>query len=120
MYFGAIWQALATIVIFFFMEETMYFRATVEGVAAPTTTADLIDTETNAQTEKKDTVQDGSATSIGSNSSGAVLSNPKSYWQKLSLFVSMPGRPSIKQMFTMTYRPLLIIWHFPCVAWAGL
>lgn len=31
----------------------------------------------------------------------------------------MPGRPRVKQMFFMMYRPLVMVFHFPTVVWAG-
>ncbi|TVY42520.1 putative MFS-type transporter, partial [Lachnellula occidentalis] len=116
MWFGAIVQALATIIIYFFMEETMYFRNTMEGVdtGALSNGASTPD-ETTTPTEKSEKTA-VSPTVEGSN---AVLTHKKTYWSKLQLFVKMDGRPSLKQLWTMMYRPLLIMYHFPCVTWAG-
>lgn len=121
MYFGAIVQAVATIIIYFFMEETMYFRNTVEGVESAdssngTTTPVASITTPNEKIEdpEKNTV----APAIEDSNTTFLL--PRSYVQKLQLFMKMPGRPSLKQLFTMMYRPLLIMWFFPCVTWAGL
>lgn len=120
MWFGAIVQAAATVIIYFFMEETMYFRNTLEGVDSGdssngTTTPDA----GSATPGEKDGVEKiaGAPAMEGTNASFLA---PRSYWKKLQLFVKMPGRPSTKQLFTMMYRPLLIMWYFPCVTWAGL
>jgi len=121
MWFGAIIQAVATVIIFFFMEETMYFRNTMEGVKSGdssngTTTPDA---GTTTPLEKHDNDE---KTTIPTTLEGSttIIRPARSYWKKLQLFIKMPGRPSLKQLFTMMYRPLLIMYYFPNVTWAGL
>jgi hypothetical protein len=118
MWFGAIIQAVATVIIYFFMEETMYFRNTLEGVdngdSSNGTSTPEETVVASAEKSEKTTVP---TTVEGSN---AVLRPERSYWSKLQLFVKMDGRPSVKQLWTMMYRPLLIMYYFPCVSWAGL
>lgn len=118
MWFGAIIQAVATIIIYFFMEETMYFRNTVEGVdtgesSNGTSTPDDMIADTKEKSEK-------TTVSPAVEGSNAVLKSERSYWSKLQLFAKMDGHPSLKQLWTMMYRPLLIMYYFPCVTWAGL
>ncbi|RDW88860.1 hypothetical protein BP6252_00892 [Coleophoma cylindrospora] len=118
MYFGALVQAAATVIIYFFMEETMFFRNTMEGVE-PGISSD--GTTTPTDTSLTPPSEKGEATTTPATVEGANTGflAPRSYVKKLQLFVSLPGRPSVKQLFTMTYRPLLIMYHFPCVTWAG-
>ncbi|TVY90758.1 putative MFS-type transporter [Lachnellula willkommii] len=82
-WFGTIIQTVAAIIIYFFMEETMYFRNTVEGVdtgalsnGASTPDEMVTPTEKNEKMAVSPTVE-------GSN---AVLTAKKSYWSKLQLF----------------------------------
>jgi len=50
-----------------------------------------------------------------------ILASPKlrSTWSKYKLFRALPGRPSNLDMLRMAYRPLIMIFKFPTVAWAG-
>jgi len=98
----------------------MYFRDTVEGVdigdssngtSTPIEAATVpSDVEKNEKTTSPTTLE----------GAGTAFAAEKTFRQKLQLFVKMPGRPSLKQLWTMMYRPLLIMYHFPCVTWAGL
>ncbi|KAJ4367292.1 hypothetical protein N0V83_006873 [Neocucurbitaria cava] len=125
MYFGALVQAVTTIIIYFWMEETMYFRATVEGEEdAVQMTPDSGSAQGVVQPSKDvekggEKVVDTSVASSPVSERGQVHTAPKSLWKKLALFVSMPGRPSNKAMLTMMWRPLPLMWHFPSVSWAG-
>lgn len=117
MWFGAIIQAVATVIIYFFMEETMYFRNTLEGV-------DEGDVSNGTSTPNETITQDPdksekTAAPVAVEGDNLSLTPKRSYLSKLQLFVKMDGRPSLKQLFTMMYRPLLIMYHFPCVSWAG-
>ncbi|RMX75630.1 hypothetical protein D0869_11445 [Hortaea werneckii] len=101
MWFGAIVAAGAFLILFFGMEETMYFRENVEGLVATSPEADKVITEESFST------------------TGDSHSAPRSYVQKLKPFVRWNGRPTVKQTLWMMIRPLLIIVRFPNVAWAG-
>jgi len=119
MEFGAILSAVCAFVLFFFMEETIYFRDTVEGEELEISTPER---STKASIEGPfDDAKEGKVevTAQTIPAPADSYSPPRTYMQKLSLFVKMPGRPSNKQMFTMMYRPLLIMWWFPCTDWAG-
>lgn len=117
MYFGAIVQAVSCIIIYFFMEETMYFRNMFEGVdnTSGATTPIVEPSLTEKTNDKTPNLTSGSV-----DVSASTTSPIQTYRQKLALFRSMPGRPSNKQMFKMMYRPLIMIYHFPSVTWAGL
>lgn len=114
MHFGAMISALATVIIYFGLEETLYFRSTVEGEELEITSNDSNSLSRNDSKEKQEV---HTATTPALNSQ--QFDPPRTYFQKLKLFVFLDGRPSIKQMMTMMYRPLLIILYFPCTAWAG-
>jgi len=80
----------------------MYVRSTVEGNSA-----------SNTKKNEKTAVP----TTLGG--SNIALTPQKSYWKKLQLFVKLPGHPSLKQLGTMMYRPLGVMYHFPSISWAG-
>ncbi|EED85647.1 predicted protein [Postia placenta Mad-698-R] len=119
MIFGAIIAGVSAVILFFGLEDTIYFRSTVEGQeleiadSRQSVEASLDSDEKDGKDTKMDAVIHNSVTTVPS------FPPPRTYWQKLALFVRMPGRPSNKQMFTMMYRPLLIMLWFPCTDWAG-
>ncbi|KAK5653613.1 hypothetical protein OQA88_8642 [Cercophora sp. LCS_1] len=118
MNFGAIMAAVTFFILFFFMEETMYFRKTLEGLEDETPeTVDTI-TQTVSRGEKSG-VLDHSTSDGGSNRAAASFPPKRSYLQKLNPFSKFVGRPSNKQMFKAMWLPLPIMAQFPNVAWAG-
>lgn len=125
MYFGAIVQAVSFLICYFFMEETVYFRKTIEGEEVSNKKSDEAE-EVQAGSEKTPVSgsqaldqEIGQATESRQTAGNAKELTWSSYRKKLSLFVKMEGRPSNKAMFTMMWRPLPLIYHFPCVSWAG-
>lgn len=131
-WFGTIVLAVTTVIIFFTLEETIYFRSTIEGVDE----GDAVLVGESAPAAEKAAAAleaKGGATSSGADAKTTISGPPSSsspapevyyaprrtYIQRLALFRNMPGRPSVKQMFVMMYRPLLIFFYFPCVDWAG-
>ncbi len=118
MWFAVICLGASAVFTFFFLEETMYFRHTLEGVEA-------IEPISVASDQEKTGPGKSSANSESnvSNSNEAPslerFPPPRTYIQKLSLFVLNPSRPSNKQLFTMMYRPLIIMVYFPCTLWSG-
>ncbi|KAL3473418.1 major facilitator superfamily domain-containing protein [Aspergillus californicus] len=96
MHFGAVLCAVCFVVLFFFMEETIYFRDS----AAETETHHL----------------GPSSGKEGSSSHDDI--NP-SRRARYTLFKALPGRPSNMDMLRMAYRPILMIFRLPTVAWAG-
>jgi MFS family permease len=104
MNFGAIVAAVSFVILFFFMEETMYFRHMTEGTQSLCQDQEVKDVKTDP---------DGPQNSRPLSPSEHVDDNLAMPFKRL------PGRPSVRQMFFMMIRPLIIIVKFPCVAWAG-
>ena len=139
MHFGAIFAAFCFVVLFFCLEETIYFRGTVEGDddSASNSSSSHVpglsaspsrDEEAGGNTKpspKQDTkaVGVGNAPSSLSVQSTTAINPPthhrRSYLSKLRLFTPLPGRPSHMEMLRMIYRPVLIVLQFPTVAWSG-
>lgn len=117
MYFGAMISAVAFVGLFFGMEETMYFRDTIEGVESRT--PEEISPPPEIVDEKPK--GEGIAADVSDGSESPKLQYPakKSYVAKLKLFIRLPGSPSFKQVLFMMWRPLPIIVRFPNIAWAG-
>jgi MFS family permease len=119
MNFGAIVAAVSFVILFFFMEETMYFRHVTESAQPISHPEDMSD-------EKPDSLGTNSpkvppTTAYGENDDTTIEKPvaPRSLANRLMPFRRLPGRPSAKQMFFMMIRPLIIIVKFPNVAWAG-
>lgn len=121
-WFGTIVQSVTTVIIFFGLEETMYFRETIEGLdeadAVVLTDATDPSVPTVKSLEKSQVLADTSVASPQP-SVGQIYPKPRTYVQKLALFRNDAGRPSVKQMFIMMYRPLALLFYFPTVDWAG-
>ncbi len=122
MHFGSMILAATFVILYFFMEETMYFRSSLEGLEdeqpVEATSAVLAAARSN---EKAAPITGADSThGSGSSGSGGVFPAKRTYLQKLNPFVKMAGRPSNKQMFTAMYLPLIILVQFPSVAWSGL
>lgn len=122
MYFGAIIAAAAAVLLFFFMEETLYFRSTIEGdeedVGTQPPAPPSADEKADDSADKK-AIASPTPTPTGSRQPLQPFPPPRTYLQKLNLFVRLPGRPRVKHMFAMMYRPLLILLQFPNITWAG-
>jgi MFS family permease len=109
MHFGSMISALAAVILFFFMEETIYIRSTVEGEEIETSTSHKTSPTAPQPNENTSSKED----------SDPKFDPPQTYLQKLLLFHPKLNRPTNKQMLTMMYRPLLIIILFPITAWSG-
>lgn len=127
-WFGTIVLIVCTVLIFFFLEETVYFRETIEGVDEGDAVDDLKTVDTvkgtstaiDQGTPNKEGTTQMDRESAESTAPGTTSYAPeRTYLQKLALFRSLPGRPSVKSMFVMMYRPLIIFFYFPTVNWAG-
>lgn len=112
MHFGTIVCAVCFIIMFFFMEETIYFRDNgIEGEA-------ITGSETQETTEGKEapsSEKDVSSETVPS----TQYHNINAGWGKYAWFRALPGRPSNMDMLHMVYRPVIMIFRFPTVAWAG-
>ena len=107
MHFGSLVLAASAVLIFFFMEETMYFRNDIEGE------------HTNGGNDKSSVVvceQQRSETS----SPSPQDATSKPYAQKLRLFQLRDGRLSPMQALRKSQRALAIFAFFPNITWAGL
>ncbi|KAL2107322.1 hypothetical protein VUR80DRAFT_5395 [Thermomyces stellatus] len=102
MYFGALVLSASALLLFFFLEDTIYFRETTEG----------------------DSTDNGDS---GGEKSGAASHDeaprtfppPRSYVQKLNLVFRLQGRPTVVQTVGKVWRGLAILVHFPNIVWAG-
>ncbi|CAM1501289.1 Fc.00g104510.m01.CDS01 [Cosmosporella sp. VM-42] len=118
MHFGAMVAALTFFILFFFMEETMYFRRTLEGLEDEKP-------EAAGQTDKPIVIdaseKTGNTTDSKSDeaSPGTIYQVKKTLAMKLKPFLKMEGRPSNKQMFKAMLLPLPIMIQFPSIVWAG-
>ena len=139
MNFGAIFAAFCFVILFFCLEETIYFRDTVEGDEGSTRSATSVTPLSTGPIDPergpKDPSPDGKGTATGrqgdvspSTASARSLDAmmepsefppPRSYLNKLNLFRALPGRPSNMDMLRMIYLPITIILQFPTVTWSG-
>ncbi|KAL5115222.1 hypothetical protein ACEQ8H_006896 [Pleosporales sp. CAS-2024a] len=126
MHFGAMVCAAAFVVIFFFMEETMYFRDDAfEGqgiiIAPHQPVSPSSRVQEGGKLEKKTISNSLTPPSSPTPSLHAVVPKPNinEGWQKYMPFKRVPGRPSNMDMIKMAYRPVLMIFEFPTVAWCG-
>ncbi|KAH6887491.1 major facilitator superfamily protein [Thelonectria olida] len=119
MHFGAMIAAVTFFILLFFMEDTIYFRKTLEGLEDEQ--PDSLTTEpVMAETNTSEKMADGNTTSKSEDTTeGAVFAAKRTYTEKLNLFVKMDGRPTNKQMIQAMIRPLFLIVQFPSIAWAG-
>jgi MFS family permease len=129
MHLGSIVCAVCFVVIFFFMEETIYFR----NDAAPQASASASDMDSYRLSKDKSAGSSEKAslpTTAESNASGDPVSGmptpsiPGSRsvctrWSRYALFRLLPGRPSKTETLRMVYRPVIMIFRLPTVAWAG-
>ncbi|KAM0326725.1 hypothetical protein ACHAQA_006598 [Verticillium albo-atrum] len=111
MYFGAFVLAACGIVMFFFMEDTIYFRDTAEGDATVSHKENVTAAETEETTGE--TIEAG--TDLGS-----PYPPRAPYRKRLALTTILPGRPSPLQTLQKSWQSLKIIVFFPNILWAGL
>ncbi|KAL4782506.1 major facilitator superfamily domain-containing protein [Aspergillus varians] len=110
MHFGAILCAVCFVVLFFFMEETIYFRDTaIEGEEGGNDQGQ----ESKGQLDKSPRV------STSQQQTYQQQNTSSAWWGRYALFRALPGRPSNLDMIAMAYRPILMIFRFPTAAWAG-
>jgi MFS family permease len=116
MHFGALVCAAAFVVIFFFMEETVYFRDNAdEGQCIEQSRSD----ESAKEEDHEKCTRSSAALSPPASIHAAYKPNMNAGWSKYTLFKALPGRPSNVDMLRMAYRPVVMIFRFPTVAWSG-
>lgn len=121
LYWAAIFQGIGFVYLFFLMEETNYSRQTVTGqeskVASGTQTPVVEPMEKDATTPDEKTVVE-TPSRTAEEGLGELSTSKKTYTQKLKLF--QPGAFSKKnELAGMMLRPLLYMFQFPVVAYAG-
>jgi hypothetical protein len=119
MHLGAIFCAVCFVIMFFYMEETIYFRdSAVEGEEVVTVKKDT--------TREKDIDEQSTKAEAATTASSPI--SPRrtpqyldinAGWNRYPLFKTLLGRPSNSNMIRMAYRPVIMIFRFPTVAWAG-
>ncbi|KAM0713337.1 hypothetical protein Q7P35_000789 [Cladosporium inversicolor] len=127
MHLGTIVCAFCFVVMFFFMEETIYFRE-LNGVPL-TGVSSTLDSTSDAKSSEKS--EETSPTAIAGSRASATptkVDSPRymsrqsfqpTRWSRYGFFRLLPGRPSKLDTLKMVYRPLVMIFRFPTVAWAG-
>jgi MFS family permease len=114
LYWCAIFNAVAFVILFFCFEETMYYRgaANVENLTAQ---------EENVKTDGfttplGDEEKIGGPVATVSSSNSPVQYRKKTYLQKLALWTIIPEKPN--ELLAHVYRPLLLL-RFPVIFWSG-
>ncbi|KAL8386974.1 hypothetical protein RB595_010253 [Gaeumannomyces hyphopodioides] len=114
MHFGSIICAVCFVVIFLFMEETIYFRSDDYTTSDQSSVVDLAsEKEKDPGAVKASEVAPSAAT--GSTSPPNINAGLGKY----TFFKALPGRPRNIDMLKMVYRPVLMIFKLPTVAWSG-
>ncbi|KAL2105700.1 hypothetical protein VUR80DRAFT_7881 [Thermomyces stellatus] len=133
MHLGAIVSAGIFVILFFGLEETMYFRGATGPRAdpLPVTSSDSRSSDDDDSASGNRKTDDAKKSAPVANNEPALArasSNPTAVnrvspvlltWNRLKPFRSLPGRPTVTDMFRMAYRPVLMIFTFPCTAWSG-
>ncbi|KDQ56157.1 hypothetical protein JAAARDRAFT_79586 [Jaapia argillacea MUCL 33604] len=119
MYWCAIINGAALFILFFCMEETTYLRSKTEAserhqADSPVNDEKKISTF-DVQVTRANDSSDGNSV-VGTPKPGSLVGIPKTYLQRLSFFDTR--YTDTKTIFTMMYRPLLLL-RFPVVFWAG-
>ncbi|KAL2862799.1 major facilitator superfamily domain-containing protein [Aspergillus lucknowensis] len=143
MNFGAICAGVATLALFFFMEETKYFRNTLEGVSdgAADPPAENVhikrEGDPEARCTAREDVGDGTDTHsaekleinkacepenqcTGAGFTAIIAPTKKTFMQRMKLFANMPGQPTFAETIRTAHLPLVLLFQFPNVVWAGL
>lgn len=112
---GTIFCAACFVVMFFFMEETIYFRENVIDDESFHRKGSHIAAEEKGGADLKRELTDTTPPPT----TAPDHPNMNAGWGKYTLFKVPPGRPSNSDMLRMAYRPVIMIFRFPTVAWAG-
>lgn len=111
MHFATFLLVACAIVMYLFMEETIYFRDTTEGAMVttePKTAAQEADGDRDRKIPPHDT------------ENGETGHLHKTWKQKLVLVTKLPGRPTPTHMVLKSWISLKIVVLFPNILWAGL
>jgi MFS family permease len=116
MHFGAIVCAVSFMFIFLFMEETIYFRENLnEGVR--------VEQSRSQASVKVDDSEKGNLSSAAPSQTASSHTPLKrdinAGVARFTPFKPIQGRPTNIDMLRMAYRPVIMIFRLPTVAWAG-
>ncbi|EJT70906.1 hypothetical protein GGTG_11929 [Gaeumannomyces tritici R3-111a-1] len=114
MHLGSIICAVCFVVMFLFMEETIYFRSDDYIASDQSSVVDLANEKEKEAGAVKASEVPPSATT-GSTSPPNINAGLGKY----TFFKALPGRPSNVEMLKMVYRPVVMIVKLPTVAWSG-
>ena len=114
MHFGSLVLAASAVLMFFFMEETMYFRDDIEGEHADRERVGNNDNDKTSvlvcEPQRSDTSSPSSQNNL----------RPRTYADKLKLFQLQGQKGSPMQTLRKSWRALAIFVYFPNITWAGL
>ena len=122
MHLGSIICAVCFVVMLFLMEETIYFR---RNAGSPANSNATIVNETLCHDSANSSEKYRSPTTAELAASGILESAISASrvvhtrWSRYTLFKPLPGRPSKAETLKMVYRPVIMIFRLPTVAWAG-
>lgn len=121
MHFGTIICAVSFLIMFFFMEETMYFREHgIEGEHVDMPEHPFPEGREKSTSSGRTVLEETApAISTATFTTTSVHRDVNLGWRRYSFFKTVPGRPSNIEMLHMAYRPIVMIFRFPTVAWAG-
>ncbi|XEV04932.1 hypothetical protein FSHL1_010219 [Fusarium sambucinum] len=106
MHFGAIICPVCFVVMFFFMEETMYSRGTLieSQVVEDTVRTGTMRDKAHGEDESRDVGTDSQNDSQTSTPTLATKQSITSEWGKYTWFKALPGQPSNIDMLCMVYQ----------------
>lgn len=122
MHFGAIMAAVTFFILFFSMEETIYFRATLEGLENTTgDTPEVSEKTTGSAKTGGSSSLESPAANDPADAVDATSSKPQIFLRlsRLRPFRLLPGRPSFGSVLKSMLLPLVIMAQFPTVVWSG-
>jgi MFS family permease len=118
---GTIICGVIFIILFFFMEETIYFRDTTlesVNVEMQSTNDCLPGSGRNKQMVSEKSTQ-APPDIVQRSEASTTIQERTTRGNKYNLFRPLPERPSNLDMLRMVYPPFVMIFKFPTVAWTG-
>ena len=118
LFWAAIVNAIGFVVLFFTMEETLYYRTPIIPSRELATTEGSLEGESGVVCDVREKSQFQAQRGLANGSVAAASSYPppKSYWQKLALYTPLNGRPN--HFLKIAFRPFPIL-QFPIVLFSG-
>ncbi|KAG5356265.1 putative MFS-type transporter [Yarrowia sp. B02] len=116
LYWGAIFCAVALVILFFLFEETNYLRAPVEDhVIVDDRVSELQETPSEEKKASESSTPDENSVEVPAPLStvDTVTYTPKTYRQKLAIFDERP-----MMLWTMAKRPIMLL-RYPAIVYSG-